>query len=62
MNLINTYLKNLTMFIDFRKRGEGGKRERERERKKINVTEKHRLVAFHMLTDWGSNPHPRYVP
>ena len=27
MNSINTYLENLNMFIDFRKRGEGGERE-----------------------------------
>ena len=36
----------------YRKRKEG----RERGGKK------NRLVAFHRLPDWGSNPQPRYVP
>ena len=35
--------------------------ERERE-KHINVSEKHRLVAFQMRADWALNPQPSYVP
>ena len=46
------------MFMDFRKRKEGGKSERKRN---IDVREKHPLVAFHMCPYWGSNRQPRYV-
>ena len=41
------------------RRRERRERESEREREK---REKHWLVAFHRWPDWGSNPHPRYVP
>ena len=57
----HTGLVLFNMFIDFREQEEGGERDREGE-KKINVREKHRLVAFHTDPDWGSNPQPRYVP
>ena len=40
-------------------RGKGREKERER---KINVREKHRLVAFHMCLDQRLNLHPRHVP
>ena len=45
------------MFIDFKERRQGRKRERERDQ-----CEKHQFVASWMHPDQGLNPEPRYVP
>ena len=45
------------MFIDIREAGSERERERERERwRKINMREKHQLVASHMCPKWGVEP------
>ena len=59
------------VLIDFREKGRKGdteiqrQRQRERERKrerKVDVRDKHQLVASCTHPNQGSNPQPRYVP